>query len=105
MEKILLEQLSQKITTDERLLVIVSAEWCGECRMLKLLIDKVKEDYPEIVFAEIDADQDDLWENKDFEVKEVPTFLLFKNGEMIKTVSGYQYEEKLRELLDELKNK
>lgn len=104
MEKILFADLSKRIESSKNLLVIISAEWCGECRMLKLLIDKIKEDYSDVTFLEIDADQEDLWENEKLDVKEVPTFFLYKEGEQINKVSGYQYEEKLREMLDQFKN-
>ena len=99
MEKIEFKDLNSKIEMDQNILIIFGAEWCGQCKMAKLLIKKIQGDYPNLIFVEIDVDDNNLWENEQLNIKSVPTFLGYKNKEQIFNVSGYQTEENLKELL------
>ncbi len=106
MEKILnLKDLNNKLKASEKLVLIASAEWCGQCRMAKLLIEKIKNDYEDVVFVEIDVDDNNLWDDKTLNVTQVPTFISYKNKKVINNISGYQTEDKLKEMLESLRVK
>lgn len=105
MERISIDKLEGKIHTSDKVVAIATADWCGQCRMSKLQIEKFKETYPEILFIELDVEGDNLWEHSEYKITEVPTFLFYKDKELIETVIGYQYEDKLNNLLNQFKNK
>ena len=100
MEKIEFKELNNKIEMDNNLLIVFSSEWCGQCKMTKLLIEKVKSDYPNLVFVEINVDDNNLWENEKLNIKSIPTFVGYKNKEQSFNTPGYQTEENLREILN-----
>lgn len=102
MLKINFEELNKKIELGEVLFVSFSAEWCGQCKMSKLLIEKLKGDYPHINFVEVDVDDNGMWDNDKFNISQVPTFVGFKDKKIIFNASGYQVEEALKELLNQL---
>lgn len=105
MERISINELDSKINASSKVVAIAAADWCGQCRMLKLIVAKIKDNYPGIVFVELDVEGDNLWEHSTYDIKEVPTFLFFKDAELIERIVGYQYEDKLTEILNQFKNK
>jgi len=61
LEKIKIDNLNKKIENDEKLLLLIVAEWCGQCKMSKELLEKIIVNYSDIVFVEIDVDDNNLW--------------------------------------------
>ncbi len=102
MERIDIEELNNRIKNHKLVVVIFSTEWCGQCKMSKILVEKIRKKFKDVHFFEIDVDDNNLWDNENFDIKEVPTFLGFKNKERIFLESGYQTEEKLTNLLKKL---
>ncbi len=96
-------ELNSLVASGKKVFVKFSAEWCGECKMTEILINKVKVDYPEIEFVEVDVDDNDMWDNDSLNIKVVPTFVGFDNKQTIFNQPEYQVEANLRKLLDQLK--
>lgn len=76
------------INSEVPVLVDFFATWCGPCKMLAPVLKGVKENMGErVIILKIDVDK-----NKDlaaqFQVRGVPTLLLFQNGEQIWRQSG-----------------
>ena len=64
------------------------AEWCGPCRMMGPILDEVaSEQAGKVKVGKVDVDQEADLARK-FEVSSIPTFLLFKNGEIEKRFVG-----------------
>ena len=77
------------------------APWCNPCRMLGTILEQVAKEAPEnVVIGKVNID-----DNKDlavrFEVMNIPRILIYKDGEIVKDLSGVQSKPKL---LDALKN-
>jgi thioredoxin 1 len=74
------------------------AEWCGPCKMLKPMLDRISKDYPGVNFVALDID-----ENADFaaenKIRGVPTLLWYKGGTLVDTTVGVSPEKVLREKL------
>ncbi len=104
MERLTLQNLEQKITNEEKVVVLVLADWCGQCRMQKAIIEKHKDAFEGIIFTEIDAETEKIWDHSTYQIKSVPTFLFFKNGELTNTIEGYQYEKDFLTLLNQFKS-
>ena len=85
-------------------LVDFYATWCGPCKMMSQVVDKIAEKYADkIKFAKLDIDESmDIAENNS--VMSVPTFKIFKNGQSIKTFVGAVSEEDFESNLLEVIN-
>ncbi|NNM17431.1 MAG: thioredoxin, partial [Croceitalea sp.] len=64
------------------------AEWCGPCKMLAPILKQVKEASGEqLKIVKIDVDQNQSIASK-YQVRGVPTMVLFKNGKPVWRQSG-----------------
>jgi thioredoxin 1 len=78
------------------------ATWCGPCQMIGPLIDELAEEYKDsIVVGKVNVD-----ENSDlpmqFGVRNIPTILFLKGGELQKKLVGAQTKATLKEEADKL---
>ncbi len=73
------------------------ATWCGPCRMIAPIVAKLAEKYDgQIVVGKCDVEEnDDL--AAEFGIRNIPTILFFKNGEVVDKVVGAVSEAKLDE--------
>jgi thioredoxin 1 len=78
-------QVIEEIKSPNRTLVIFSAEWCGPCRGMNPMLDKAVEDGHRIF--KIDADND-IDYGATHNVRALPTFFVYENGEQLKRHSG-----------------
>ncbi len=81
----------------EPLVVDFWATWCGPCRMVGPVISKLAEKYDgKIVVGKCDVeDNEDL--ASEFGIRNIPTILFFKGGDVVDKVVGAQSEAKLDE--------
>ncbi|MBR3123584.1 MAG: thioredoxin [Prevotella sp.] len=85
------------------LVVDLWATWCGPCRMLGPIISELAEDYDgKIVVGKCDVDENDEVA-MEFGVRNIPTVLFFKGGELVDKFVGATtkatLDEKFRALL------
>jgi thioredoxin 1 len=79
------------------------ATWCGPCRMVAPIIEELAAQYDgKIVVGKCDVeDNEDL--ATEFGIRNIPTILFFKNGEVVDKLIGAQskgkFEEKFEALL------
>lgn len=94
------EEFSSKVLKSEKLCVVdFYADWCGPCKMLAPLIDKLSNDYSDVSFFKINVD-DNREIAQRFNVASIPYLALFKNGELIDNSVGFKSETELRALID-----
>lgn len=79
------------------------AEWCGPCRFLSVHMEKLSENYSDVVeIGKINVDDNNEIPQK-YSIRNIPTILFFKNGEVVDKIVGLvQYqaiEEKLKLLI------
>ena len=78
------------------------ATWCGPCKMLAPVLEELAEDMEgkaEIVKVDVDQEGDLAMK---FGIMSVPTMIVFKNGEAVKQISGYQPKTQLANILNQL---
>ncbi len=75
------------IASDRRVVVDFFATWCGPCKMLGPVFEKVAQDHPEIDFYKVNVDDErDLAGS--FGVMSIPTLICFEKGEEIRRNVG-----------------
>ena len=69
------------------MLVDFWATWCGPCRMVAPIVEELADEFPEVKVCKVDVDENQelALANK---VVSIPTFLLYKDGEVIKKIVG-----------------
>ncbi len=75
------------------------ADWCGPCKMLGPIIEKVSEDYPDVNFVKVNVDENEELA-MEFGVMSIPSVFMLKNGEVVNKFLGVQQERTLREIFD-----
>ena len=76
-------------------LVDFFADWCGPCKMLAPILKQVKEELNDkIKIIKIDVDKNQVLSTK-FQVRGVPTMILFKNGKQLWRQSGVLQKEQI----------
>ncbi len=75
------------------------ADWCGPCQMVGPIIDQLADELTSVKFVKINVDQNpDL--ATEYSIFSIPTFLIFKDGQVVRQMVGVVGKETL---LDELK--
>lgn len=88
------------IGSDKPVLVDFWAEWCPPCLRLAPTIDKLADDYAgKFKIGKLNT-EDSRETAMQFDIKSIPTMLIFKGGELVKTIVGIRREEELVEELD-----
>jgi thioredoxin 1 len=94
------ENFSETINSNSVVLVDVWAPWCGPCKMLSPIIDELSVEMEgKTVVGKLDADTNtDLV--KELGVRNIPTILVYKNGEIVERTSGFKNKDQLISLLN-----
>ena len=78
------------------------AEWCGPCRMLTPIVEKIAEDYKgKLKVGKLNVDENPETP-AEYGIQGIPTLLIFKNGELAQRLVGFQPEEKIKGEVDSI---
>ena len=82
------EDFEQLITNNDIVVVDYTAVWCGPCRVVAPLMDRLATEYQgKAVVVKVDLDQNP--DNpKQYGVRSIPTVLIFNKGEVAETLVG-----------------
>ncbi|MBR8534746.1 MAG: thioredoxin [Bacteroidales bacterium] len=90
------------LNSDKPVLVDFWAEWCGPCRMVTPIVKELAEEYGEkAVITKMDVDSNPGTSVK-FGIRNIPTILFFKNGEVVDKQVGAVPKTILASKLDAL---
>lgn len=91
----------EKQINKEFMLVDFYATWCGPCKMLAPVVKEVvKEKNIEVTVVDID---NNIELAQKYAVMSVPTLMIFKNGNLVNTHTGYMHKEALIDFINENK--
>ncbi|OGH58805.1 MAG: thioredoxin [Candidatus Magasanikbacteria bacterium RIFCSPHIGHO2_01_FULL_33_34] len=77
------------------------APWCGPCQMMGPIVEELSSEYDQskIKVGKLDVDQNQAVAGK-YQVMSIPTFLIFKGGEVVDKMVGGVQKEKLKEMMN-----
>ncbi|MFA6551080.1 MAG: thioredoxin [Patescibacteria group bacterium] len=78
------------------------APWCGPCQMMGPAVEELaKEMEGKAIVAKLNVDENQATAEK-YNVMSIPTFIIFKGGQIVEEISGAQAKETLAEKLNAL---
>jgi thioredoxin 1 len=76
------------------------AEWCGPCKRLAPTVDALASDYAgKVTVGKLNVDDNPNTAFR-FQVRGIPTLLLFKGGQVVESVVGLVQKDELKKVLD-----
>ena len=75
------------------------AEWCRPCKALMPTIEKIASDFPNISVVKINIDENPNTPAK-YNVRSIPTLILYKNGQVQEQLVGNIPYEKIKECIE-----
>ena len=81
------QNFNQEIINNDLLLVDFWAEWCGPCKSMHPIFTRMAKKYKRVRFARVNVDNAQDIASK-YGVQSIPTFIMFKNGEIANTMVG-----------------
>lgn len=92
--------IKEVIESGKPVVVDLWAEWCGPCRMIGPLIEELAEEYAgRVEIGKLNVDENSDTPNE-YGVRNIPTVLFFKDGEMVDKVVGAVSKSKLQEKVE-----
>jgi len=79
------------------------AEWCGPCKALTPVLEKVTAEYADrgVVLAKVDTDKN-RFVSQQFQIRSIPTVYAMFQGQPVADLTSYRTESQLRAALDQL---
>ena len=93
---------TEVLAADVPVLVDFWASWCPPCKMVEPVVAELAEEYDgKIKVGRLHVDQNPRIASR-YQIMGVPTFVLFRSGEIIRQRTGAQSKGQLRQMLGEV---
>lgn len=79
-------------------LVDFYADWCGPCKMLSPVLEQINKENRDVKVVKVNID-DSRSIASYYQVQSIPTLVLFKDGEFIHRIVGFNPKKKIEELI------
>ena len=87
------------VNANETVLIDFYADWCSPCKMLAPILKEVKKELGDTIkIIKIDVDKNQTLASK-YQVRGVPTMLLFKNGKQVWRQSGVLQKNEIVDII------
>ncbi len=101
-------EIKDIIEKNDKVIVLFSVSWCGECIMTKPIYEKVAqmEEFSDFSFYTVNVDDEELWEDDGdtvFAIKEVPSLIIYKDHKEVSRTTNFIAEEKMKQIISEQK--
>lgn len=81
-----------------------TADWCSKCIAMSPMFRELEKDFPTIEFKEIDVESDEGVDlSCEYTVRNVPTILVFKDGEVVERIAGTRTKDELKNIIEKWK--
>ena len=89
---------AEVINGNGKILVDFYADWCGPCKMLSPILEKVSIEHPECKICKINVDESTSLAQK-FGVMSIPSVMVFEGGNVTESSVGLVSKSKIEEML------
>lgn len=86
------------LKSDKKVLLDFFATWCGPCRMMSPLIDKIAEENPDIIVGKVNVDAEPELAAM-FAVSSIPVLVVMKDGQIVNQSVGAIPKQQIENLL------
>ena len=93
------DSFNEVVSTNDLVLVDFWAEWCGPCKMLSPILDEISNERGLLV-GKLNVDENPA-KMEEYSVHSIPTMVLFKSGQPVKTITGAKPKHLLLKELSE----
>jgi thioredoxin 1 len=94
------EKFKEQISGSKLALIQFSASWCGPCKQLKPIVEKISDDLADKIDCFYHDIENQPNEPTKYSVRGVPTILLFKDEKLLATKVGATSEKDLLEFIN-----
>jgi thioredoxin 1 len=77
---------NQVINSNDLILVDFWAEWCGPCKRLSPILDEIADERG-LLIGKLNVDENP-GKMEEYSIHSIPTMVLFKSGQPVKTITG-----------------
>jgi thioredoxin 1 len=91
-----------EISMSKPVLIDFSAKWCGPCKRQTPILEKLKEQMGDAIELRVIDVDENIEEAVKYGIRVVPTLVVEKDGQIIRTIEGVTYAEELEAILSPL---